>query len=748
MSQPRPLPPSGPFALAVCTLLLLGACAPPPEPPGADDPLSLERIFRDDAFRSPLPRRVMWRPGGEQFLTWEAGEDGHREIWAETARSGERRRLVDLTAVLDALAEERPGREPSPLGEVNMADPARLAPVLSPDGRSLVGLHRGDLYRLDLETGRASLLTNDPAPEWFPTFSPDGRRLAFVRDGDLYVLPAGGGPERRLTRRTRPTEQNGLADWVHEEELDVPRAFWWSPDGQRLLYARYDVSPVPVFTITDDLPLYPTVERQRYPKAGLDNARVRLGIVPAAGGPTRWLSTPRDEDGYLVRAGFTPDGRPWFVWLTRSQTRLTLRVFDDETGPPRTLVEEFDPRWVELLDEPRFLDDGRLLWVSDRDGYRHLYLFAPDGSLVRQLTAGPFEVRRVLGVHAASGRVLFVSNRGDARGRRVEAVSLDGGEIETLTPEPGTHDPRPSPDLELLLVTSSTANRPPRLDLLDAAGTTLRTVNDGAIPALDGLDLPPIEFEDVPATDGTTLHAAIIRPPGFSPARRYPLLVYVYGGPHAQLVTDRWAGSRGLFLRHLARLGLVVWWLDNRGSAGRGREFERAVYRRLGERELADQLDGIRWLQEQGWVDGDRIAIYGGSYGGFMTLYALLHAPETFRAGVSYAPVVDWRLYDTIYTERYMDTPDANPDGYAASELPALADRLEAELLLMHGLMDNNVHFQNTVRMIDALTRAGKPFELMVYPRARHGIRTTGSTRLDFHRRQRDFLLRTLEPSP
>ena len=729
--------------LALLVLPLAG-CAPAP-PAGTDDALSVDRLFGERAFESPLPRRILWRAGSEEFLSWRTGEDGHEEIWTEIARTGERRRLVDLTAILEALGEERAGRSPGPMDDVDMAKPARRAPALSPDGRLLVGLHHGDLYRLDLESGRAAFLTRGPAPEWFPTFSPDGTRIAFVRDGDLFVLRLSDGAERRVTRRARETIRNGIADWVYEEELGVTRSFWWSSDGTHLLFVRYDVADEPVQTITDDIPRYAAVERQRYPKAGLANARVRLGLVPARGGRPTWLDTPRDEDGYLVRAGFTPDDRIWYVWLGRAQTRLELRVLDAPREAARTVIEEFDPRWVELLDEPRFLDDGRVLWVSDRDGFRHLYLHRLDGTLERRLTSGPFEVRRLLGVHEETGRVLFVSNRADAREQRIEAVPLAGGRIEELTPRAGTHVPTPSPDLSLLLDTFSTRDAPPAIELLDAAGRRIRTVDDGRIDALEDLDLPPVEFRDVTAGDGTTLHAALIRPPGFSPARRYPVLVYVYGGPHSQLVVDRWAGSRGLFLRSLARRGIVVWWLDNRGTAGRGREFERAVFRRLGEQELADQLDGIRWLREQGWVDARRIAIYGGSYGGFMTLYALLHAPEVFRAGVAYAPVVDWTLYDTIYTERYMDTPETNPEGYAASALPPLAGALEAELLLMHGLMDNNVHFQHTVRMIDALTAAGRPFELMVYPRTRHGIRSAKSSRLDFHRRQERFLLRALD---
>ncbi len=729
--------------LILCALPLAGCALKPPT--GPDDTPSVDRIFGGQEFASPLPHRLLWRAGSEEFLSWRRNDDGHEEIWTEIARTGERRRLVDLTAILDALGEERAGQTAGPMGDVDMAKPARLAPALSPDGRTLVGIHRGDLYRLDLESGRAAFLTRGPAPEWFPTFSPDGMRIAFVRDGDLFVLRLSDGTERRVTRRTRTTIRNGLADWVYEEELGVTRSFWWSPDGSRLLFVEYDVGGEPVQTITDDIPRYAAVERQLYPKAGLANARVRLGLVAARGGRPAWLDTPRDEDGYLVRAGFTPDGLVWYVWLGRAQTRLELRVLDAPHGAARTVIEEFDPRWVELLDEPRFLDDGRLLWVSDRDGFRHLYLYRLDGTLERRLTSGPFEVRRLLDVHEESGRVLFVSNRADVRERRIEAVPLVGGGIVELTPRAGTHAPRPSPDASLLLDTFSTRHDPPRLELLDATGRWIRTVDDGRIEALETLELPPIEFRDVTAEDGTTLHAALIRPPGFSPARRYPVLVYVYGGPHSQLVVDRWAGSRGLFLRSLARRGIVVWWLDNRGTAGRGRAFERAIFRRLGDQELADQLAGVDWLRGQGWVDERRIAICGGSYGGFMTLHALLSAPEVFRAGVAWAPVVDWTLYDTIYTERYMDTPEANPDGYAASALPPRAGALQADLLLMHGLMDNNVHFQNTVRMIDALTAAGKPFELMVYPRTRHGIRSAKSSRLDFHRRQERFLLRALD---
>ena len=722
---------------AAIAALLLGTTAAAGEFPTLDD------LFGTDRFDDTAPDLTLWLPDGSGFLFRDT-RDGTRGLYRQDVASGATARLVDWDALLGDLYRRRPGYVRPAMDDVNTHPGMGASPVLSPDGRHLAGIAAGDLYLLELATGSARFLTESEAPERFAGFSPDGRQLGFVRDGDLYRLELETGREHRLTDRGVNTAVlNGAADWVYEEELNVTRSFWWSPAGDRILFVQYDTSPIPAFPITDELTEVAGLEWQRYPKAGDPNAVVRLGVVETAGAAVTWIPTGVG-DGYLARAGWLPGGREvWFEVLNRDQTRLELRAAAPGEGSSRLLVADEAADWVNVRDDLTFVGDDRFVWSSERDGWRHLYLYRLDGRLVRRLTAGPWQVESVCGLDADRSGVVFVANAEDPRERHVYRVGLDGGPPKLLTPIAGTHEASLAPDGRHLLDTFSSLEVPPRLDLLSAGGSRVRTVDDGAIPALAGVTLVLPELGTITADDGELLYSWMLRPPDFDPARQYPALVYVYGGPGDQLVVNAWGGTRLLYQMLLARLGLVVFTVDNRGSWGRGHAFEAAVHRRLGTIELADQLAGVRFLERQPWIDPERIGIYGGSYGGYMVLMAMNRAPEHFAAGIAYAPVTDWRLYDSIYTERYLDRPDDNSDGYREGSPIHFAGGLDGSLLICHGTMDNNVHFQHTVQMAGEYQKAGKLFELMAYPRVRHGVRMSDH-RLHFHRLKTDFLQRRL----
>ncbi len=708
----------------------------------ADDALTLEAIFTDEAFSSPNPSEMTWLPDGEHLLLSLRVDDDELLV-VEEARTGKRRRVADWSAVRAELLRQRPGWEEPAMGDVNSASNARFEPAISPDGSMLVGCLAGELYRLDLATGEARFLMETAGSELFPTFSPDGRRLGYVRDGDLWWRDLETGSEHRLTDRGGDeTLLNGMADWVAEEELDVERAFWWSPAGDRLAFVQYDASPIEVVPLVDDISL--EIERQRYPKAGSANARPRLGVVGLDGGEPTWIADGADPEAYLPRAGWTPDGDGvWYEWLSRDQSDLELRLTDPDTGEDRVVVREHDPAWVNLGDDPVLLGDDRVVWSSERDGWRHLYLYRLDGTLVRRLTSGEWQVEEVYGLDGDRRRLVIQGTRPDPRQRHLFEVPLDGSGARPLTERPGTHAATLSPTGSLYVEEYSALEVPPQLDVVRGDGTFVRALAEGTIPALAEVELQPYELGTVTAADGAELYTCMIRPPGPVPEGGWPALLYVYGGPHAQLVMDEWGGARHLFFQLLARHGMVVFWLDNRGTWGRGHAFETPIHRRLGEIELADQLRGVEHLRSLDFVDGARLGVYGGSYGGFMALTALLEAPDLFRAGIAYAPVTDWRLYDTVYTERYMDLPRENPEGYRETAPVERAGDLRARLLLVHGAMDNNVHLQNSLRLVDRLAAAEIPFELMVYPRVRHPVRTS-QFRTHFHRLKLEFLLRWL----
>ncbi len=704
---------------------------------------TLEAIFEEDALSLQQPSGVMWMPGGREIL-YRATDGDDEVLWLEDVADGAKRRVVSWSEMTEALNEQRPNfRQPS-LGDVNTASYSRLAPTMSPDGSELVGSIAGDLFRLDLETGTARFLTGDAEPEFFPTFSPDGSRLAFVRSGDIHWMDAATGVVHRVTdRQKRDTITSGIAAWVYEEELGLERSFWWSPDGTKLAFLQFDSSGVDVVPIADTAMPVPGLERQRYPKAGRPNPVARLGVVGIDGGNPVWLDVG-DEDQYLPRAGWTPAGEVWFQRLNRDQTVLELLIADPGSGQSRVLTTDRDEAWVNIGDDLHFLSDGRFLWTSEREGWNHLYLYAADGTLEKQLTSGQWQVDGVAGLDESESTVFIRANAEDLRQWHLYGLDLRTGGRRRLGREVGgAHRALLSPGGQFLIDSWSSLDTPPRADIVQAAdGSVVRELwRSGA--ELEGWDILPVEPGTITAEDGTELHTQLIRPRNFDPATKYPVVLYVYGGPHSQLTADRWGGSIHHTYRVFAEMGIGVFLVDNRGTWGRGHDFETAVYRRLGQVEVADQLAAARWLKEQSWVDGDRLAVYGGSYGGYMTLMLMLKAPEMFRAGIAYAPVADWRLYDSVYTERYMDTPEENPEGYDQGAPLKIADQLQGSLLIVHGSRDNNVHLQNTLQMVAALAAADKKFELMIYPKTRHGVRR-GQFALHFHRLKVDFLQRTL----
>jgi len=564
-----------------------------------------------------------------------------------------------------------------------------------------------------------------------PSLSPDGTRLALTVDDeapDLWVYDLETGTEIRRSHGGSDTVFNGVFDWVYTEELAhrSGRAYEWSDDGEELLWLRLDDSRIPVFHLVDLMDTHSRLTEQRYPKPGDPMPVPSLHVGTAGlgtGAVSSWLSD--DPIGYLPRFGFTPDRDVWVQRLDRDQNTLDLEVRRHRSAAgTTTLITEKDPHWVEPVDGVSFLDDGSVLWLSRSSGYMHLVRVAPDGTR-SDLTPGPWVVTSIVGA-SPDGRYAWVqSARPSPRERRIYRVDLESGENLELTGSPGTHDARLEPGGERLLVSSSSAGAPPRWRVIGGDGTTAAEVPvEHPIPSIELADL---QFVEITAPDGVRLDAMVLTPPDFDPSQRYPVVVYTYGGPHAQVVTDSWPRTSGLFNHALTTLGFVVFALDNRGSAGRSRAFEGAVDQALGSRQLPDQLTGVEWLRAQPWVDPNRIGIWGWSYGGYMTAYALTHAPGAFAAGAAVAPVTDWRLYDSIYTERYMGTPESNPAGYAAASVLDAVAELADPLLVIHGTGDDNVHLQHTLQLADRAWRAGARFDLMLFPNLGHSIDDTGS---------------------
>lgn len=693
------------------------------------DPLTLEAIFSPDAdlrveFGGAPITGLEWSTDGTSYLQpQKRGKTFEPHLRVEVAGANSQP-LFKSAKLIESLAahDEFPLEESRNL----LADDVKLSPLQD----ALLIQRANDLYHFSIGAGTVRRLTHSESPEEVANFSPDGKWVAFVRDHELHVVRVEDGTETRLTTDGGPSLFNGKLDWVYQEELygrgDF-KGYWWSPDSRTLAYLQLDESPVHEFTLVDHLPTRARTEIVHYPKAGDPNPQVRLGIVSVAGGPTVWANTTRyqAEDHLIVRVGWTPDsGHVAFLVQDREQTWLDINLAQPGNGETRTLVHETSPAFVDvdLTGAPHWLKDGTFLWASGRTGYHHLYHFAPSGELLGQITSGQWEVRKLYGVDEATGWVYFAASEHSPIEVHIYRQRLDGSDFERLSSENGTHEAEFDPGFKHYLDTWSDIETPPQISLHRADGSPVRMVDENPVPALEDFRLARLEFLQVPAPDGFVFEAALIKPVDFDPGKSYPVLQYNYGGPHAQTVRNAWGGSRHMWFRYLAQQGFVVWMCDNRSASAKGIRPTWEAYQQMGVVELADLETCLSWLKKRPWVDSSRIAVYGGSYGGFMASFALTHS-KSFKAGIAFAPVTDWRLYDSIYTERYMRRPQNNQEGYDSTSVVEAADQLHGELLLIHGTMDDNVHLQNTLQLANALQQAGKSFELMLYPNSRHGVR-------------------------
>jgi dipeptidyl-peptidase 4 len=683
-----------------------------------------------------------WAPDGKTFLFSRGTMLRIYDAAAKTSRE-----LVSVEA-LDAAAIK--GSADSPYSWTNRGVESGGV-EFSASGKELLYSTSGDLFLIHVDTGKWQQLTKTPEAEEDAKLSPDGKLVAFRRASDLYTLEIATGKEVRLTHDGSGTLLNGELDWVYPEELDLSTAFWWSPDSKSIAYLQFDISREPVVPHEDVLGVRARYEPERYPQAGENNADVHLGVVPAAGGPTRWLEVGDTRNSYLIaRAGWMPDSRNVYVArMNRVQNRLELFSIGVESSMPSAILREADPYWINFDDDVRFLKDGkRFLWTSEKDGYRHIYLYSNDGKELKQLTKGEWEVRGIVAVDEAvdqkDERVLYLSDEGNPLEQHLYSVKLNGSGKQRLDKTEGWHTVSAGAAGAYYLDTYSTLKSTPRTTLHAGDGNELGVYQQADTKITGEFEILPTEIVKFKGADGTELYGRIIKPAGFQAGKKYPVIVTVYGGPGVPLpIQNRW---RGLSMDQVyAHKGYVVWECENRGGMGRGHRFETAIFRNLGVAELADQVAGVKHLVSLGFADEKRIGIHGWSYGGFMTLNALLNSPDVFRCGIAGAPVTSWINYDTIYTERYLGLPKENPEAYKNSALPAKVENLKARLMLVHNYEDDNVLFQNSLQMTNALQNAGKQFEYMLYSQKTHGVSGPAADQLNAS--MLDFFERNLKDS-
>jgi len=682
----------------------------------------------DDVARLPRPgttgpEQISFSPDGRTltFLAPPLGESSlARVLWTHDVESGKQEVLfaprgagvTDASVSREeALRRERMRQTTAGVTSYRWAEraPVILVPLL------------GDVWLI--EDGAARVV-GDRATD--PQISAEADRVAFVRDGELWVLDLATRAERRLTFDAEPHLTNGLAEFIAQEELARFRGFWWSADGGLLAYEQADERHIPPYVIPHWEGDSPHTEEHRYPFAGNENARIRLGVVAATGGETTWMDLGDHE--YLARVDWHPDGRLFAQLLDRRQRRLELRAFDVSSGKGETVLVDESPVWINVHDDLRFVGDGgEFIWSSEvATGMRRLELRARDGSLVRALTDGTWPIDRVAALDAEGRRLAFHGSP-DPRESHAYVVNLDGGEPERVDAEVGFTTTVFSKDLSARVETTQSRTKP--------LTVTLRAPERPLhAPSEIDLELVTPELFSFENREGTTLHGALFRPAQL-PA---PLIVWVYGGPHAQMVQDSWALTADLQAQYLAAQGFAVMRVDNRGSARRGLNFEAPLKNRFGAVEIDDQVDGVRFAMAQGWVDGARVGMTGWSYGGFMTLMCMLLEPDVFKVGVAGAPVTAQDGYDTAYSERYLGLPSENPDGYREGSPVTHAAALRGRLMIIHGMLDENVHFRHTARFVEALSKANASCDLLIYPSGRHGLRSEKDRR-HMHERVVDY---------
>lgn len=675
---------------------------------------TLHDCFTEDLFKHPLPTQPHWMKDRKTlcYIHTAPGQDCNT-LWQMDTETGKREPVIDVQKV-----RVRPKRQMGIDNFLWSPDEKRL--LLCSQGPARISMP-GVYFVYEPATATLRRLCARGKPQRNAKFAPDGKSVGFVRGDDLWSVDLSSGQETRLTELAKPSVYVGRFGWVYEEELGQVDGWSYSPDGKWIAFFLVDERRVPEFEFTDFTPKHPKHERMRYPKAGDPNPVVRIGVIPAKGGPVRWMDTEHEEDGYLIHMQWTDDGKLIVQRMPRLQNRIDVLVCDPKTGKCRVAFSASDERWVDSPGKLKFLSDcDRFFWIGEETGWRQISLCSlRDGSRV-SVTSGKYDVAKVEAVDEDEGLVYFTAQAPSPLQMNLFQVPLSGGKAKRLTKEDGWNTVSFSDDARTYLLTHSTINSPHSVTVRSASGRELARLVEPTIAALKGYRMQEWEFVTFQTSDGVKLNGRILLPKGFRAGRKYPALIATYGGPRSQVCTDQWTGD--WLCQYLAQQGYVCFLCDGRGSGGRGSQFAKCTYMDLGHWEAHDQIEGAKYLGSLGFVDPKRIAIWGWSYGGYLSSLSALLGGDLFAACMCVASVTHWELYDSVYTEKFMRTPAQNPEGYARSGPEAHADKLQGAMLVVHGMADDNVHFQNSVRLVEALQKAGKQFETMFYPGKKHGI--------------------------
>lgn len=719
-------------SLAVAAIGMAMGCSMTAEAKNST-PLSIERIYEDPSLDGASMRSVKLSPDGSRvtYLQGKKDEQERLDLWEYNLKDKKARMLVDSRDLMPG--EENLSDEEKARRERMRLFAKGIINYYWGDNNTLLFPLGGDIFAYDL-TKKAKdatkQLTKTDVYETDIKLSPDGKSVSFIRNQNIYVVDIQSGKETQLTFDGKGTIKNGMAEFVAQEEMGRLTGYWWSPDSKKIAYLQVDESPVNIekrYEINaEDFEVF----EQRYPSAGTNNVLIKLAVLHLESGKTQWVDTGKETDMYLPRVKWLKDSEQVsYQWQSRDQQHLELRFADIKNGKSKEILTEKSKTWLNLSHDLRFLKKQQsFVWTSERDGFRHIYLYDTDGTNPVQLTKGDWVVDKVYGVDENKGLIYFSANKETPIEQHIYSVNYKGKpKITKISDKAGLHGASFAKSMNVFVDYFSSTDQPNQVSLRNADGSLitwlLENKLDKSHPYYDYYqNASKPEFGVIKAEDGQAMHYRLYKPVPFDAKKKYPVIVDVYGGPHAQRVRNSW-GARNTYWHHLmASKGYVVFSLDNRGSWNRGKKFEDPIYKKMGSVEVVDQVKGVDFLKTLPYVDGDRVGIFGWSYGGYMTIMALFKEPDVFKVGVSVAPVTDWKLYDTHYTERYMGHPEKDAKAYEDSSVFPYLEGLSGKLMLIHGMADDNVLYTHTTKLYKALQDANKSFDTMSYPGSKHAI--------------------------
>ncbi len=719
-------------------------------PEGGKKPLTIERLVASPALAGTSPRGLKLSPDGRRatYLAPRKENQHFYDLWQMDITTGNKSLLLDADKLASGeLSDEEKARRE----RQRIYGQGIMEYYWSQDSQAILIPASGQLYYFSLADNQARLL---PIGDGFATdarLSPKGHYVSFVRDQNLFVLELATNKLTQLTQDGGGAIKNAMAEFVAQEEMDRMTGYWWAPNESAIAFTHVDESGVELVTRNEIYADGIKLTKQRYPYAGKANVDIALGVVEIKNKKIAWVELGKEKDIYLPRVKWLPDSQHLsYQWQSRDQQTLRLNVTElGQLNKSKTLLTETSDAWVNLNNSLKFLKGKeQFIWASERDGFNHLYLLNNQGKVIRQLTSGNWAVDELEFVDEKNGWVYFTGRKDTAIEKRLYRVPLAGGDIQAVSKRSGMHSVVFADSSPVYLDYFNSLNQPPQISLHDETGKKLNWVEANSVvqghPLYDYFGLWQLpEFGELKADDGQSLIYRLFKPADFDPKKKYPVVVRVYGGPHAQLVVNSWS-SHDYYTQYLLQQGYLVFQLDNRGSAHRGTEFEHVIYKKLGDAEVEDQKVGVDYLRSLPYVDANNIAIYGHSYGGYMALMSLFKAPNYFKAAISGAPVTDWSLYDTHYTERYLGHPESNAKGYEASSVMPYVKGYESGLLMYHGMADDNVLFENSTKVYKALQDEGKLFQMIDYPGSKHSMRGE-KVKLHLYRSLTDFLDRQLK---